>query len=138
YEGAEDLWKALDKVRLQFGMEAHGLHPGRAKKVAILVTLVALAAIGTAIYFITKPPEKEIRYEPGTVQIRPGTDPQELARAHAKAEFGEIDKDDAVGRLSEGTNWKNASLWNDVTDRYDKLAANAEYAGTEFVEKATK
>ena len=31
FQSAQELWEALDKVRLQFGMEAHGLHPGRAR-----------------------------------------------------------------------------------------------------------
>ena len=63
FQSADDLWDALEKVRLQYGLEQHGLNPGRAKKLAILGGAVAVIAIGVAIYFVTRAPEKEI--DPG-------------------------------------------------------------------------
>jgi hypothetical protein len=135
FQDAQELWTALDKVRLQSGMEAHGLNPGRAKKVALLVGVVALGAIGVAVYFVTRPPKETTKET--VKEIRTGIGDEESNRLKAKADFAEIESDDKVGALEQGANWKKEVLWEGIVKRYRNFAEIPEYKLTEYAPRAT-
>ncbi|HVG95122.1 MAG TPA: serine/threonine-protein kinase, partial [Planctomycetota bacterium] len=135
FQTAEDLWEALDKIRLQYGMEAHGLHPGRAKKFAIAGAVIAVAAVGTLIAlkpWVKPPPEhtKEI------IERTTGVDPEEFRASKAESAFDKVTSDmfRELGRLEEGDNWKKDG-WEGYVTRYEGVAQ--EYAGTAAAGKAT-
>ncbi|MCC7138338.1 MAG: protein kinase, partial [Planctomycetes bacterium] len=136
YQSATELWSALDKVRLQFGLEAHGLHPGRAKKLAILGGLVAVAAVAALI--VMKPWEEKVKTETVVVE-KPGStgDPamsaKEKQRLEAKAKLGEIENQALrdLGKLEES--WSKPG-WRGIADAYDGLATD--YAGTDEATEA--
>ncbi|MGE0193973.1 MAG: protein kinase [Planctomycetota bacterium] len=61
----EDLLQALDRVRLQHGLEAHGIKPG-GKKPLIIAAIAALAAIGIGIFAFTR--EDKVVVKPKTAE----------------------------------------------------------------------
>jgi serine/threonine-protein kinase len=138
FESATELWGALDKIRLQLGMEAHGLNPGKAKKLAIVGGVLALAAIGVAVYFITKEPETRT-----TVRIVDNTKPDDgttranLLRAEADSKFQKIRGDAAerLGKYDEGDNW-NKPGWRDVVTQLRAMATD--YDGTDAAKQAAE
>ncbi|MFO0934770.1 MAG: FHA domain-containing serine/threonine-protein kinase [Planctomycetota bacterium] len=137
FESATELWGALDKIRLQLGMEAHGLNPGKAKKLAIMGGVLALAAIGVAVYFITKPPPpKEVVYQPGETKLI-GEDPAKVRELRADKAYSDIESSalKALGRHDDGENWKKPG-WRDVTAQLREMAK--EYEGTASATKATE
>jgi hypothetical protein len=143
FQSAEDLWEALEKIRLQHGLAAHGLHPGRAKKVALAVVAVALVVVGAAAYVVItqKPDVIEIIRDGGGGGPAPIVeDPEavEVARqTKALAEFNASRTAalESMGRLEDGDNWKKPGWAKHVED----LRALAEaYPRTEAAQEATK
>ena len=138
FESATELWGALDKIRLQLGMEAHGLNPGKAKKIAIVGGVLALGAIGVAIYFITKEPEREvIKQIIDNTQPTDGTTKEALHSANASNKFNKLKADaiDLLGRYDDGENWLKPG-WSKVIT--DLRAAAEEYKGTDGGAEAAK
>ena len=134
FQDAGELWNALDKVRLQFGMAAHGLNPGRAKKVAILVTVAALAAIGVALKIALKPPEQT------TVVVEkdaPKQDP-EIARQNERQriENSYLALDNEELRL--GKDFSKEEAWNDMAAKWDDFAKKPETASSERSQDAAR
>ncbi len=127
FQNAEELWDALEKVRLQYGLEQHGLHPGRAKKLAILGGSVAVIAIGVAIYFVTRPKQTEtvIVKEPGGTTVI-GVEQAEVRKIEAKGKLSEIDNRALrLGTIEEGDVHLKPE-WKGVIDDYRALAKDYE------------
>src|SRR5262245_7804344 len=128
FQAAEELWEALDKIRLQFGLEAHGLHPGRAKRVAILASVGGLIAVGVAVYFVMQP-EKTKTIKGDTVIERVG-DPEataQLKEANAKIDLQTIENDAIkLGPLASSFNRRE---WDEIVRRLEALAAEPKHAG---------
>ncbi len=130
FQNAEELWDALEKVRLQYGLEQHGIHPGRAKKLAILGGGVAVIAIGVAIYFVTRPPEVEVRQGKDRIIEKPGGyEKAEVRKIEAKGKLAEIElRALRLGKIEEGEVYQKPE-WQGVIDAYRALAK--EYEETE-------
>ncbi len=136
FQSAEELWDALEKVRLQYGLEQHGLNPGRAKKLAILGGSVAVIAIGVAIFFVTRPKEVEVRPGQDREVIRTvGREEAEVRKIEARAKLGEIENQALrLGNIEDGEVYAKPE-WKGVVDDYRKLAE--EYKETESAGTAT-
>jgi len=136
FQSADDLWDALEKVRLQYGLEQHGLNPGRAKKLAILGASVAVIAIGVTIFAVTRP--KEVEFRPGTTTVirEPGGVDEKLFRAaEAKAKLSDLENRVLrLGNLEEGEIYAKPE-WKGIVDDYRALAKD--YEETESAGTAT-
>ncbi len=139
FQNADDLWEALDKVRLQYGLEAHGLHPGRTKKIAIAIAVVAVAAIGTAIYFVMQPEKTKTVVTTTTVD---NTDPLAAKRekeAKADSAFQTLKSQilEKLGKPDQGDAWKHKSEWDEAIAELRKLAGDEKYKDTPAAKSAT-
>jgi tRNA A-37 threonylcarbamoyl transferase component Bud32 len=56
YASAEELFQALDRIRIQFGLEAHGIRP-TSRRVLALAGVLLLVAAGAVAYLLTRPKE---------------------------------------------------------------------------------
>jgi hypothetical protein len=150
YADAEELWEALDKIRLQHGLAQHGIHPGRAKKVALLVGSIAVVAIGIAGYVIaTTKDTTTVVTVPGqtTVVTSGSTGPteQEVRENAASGELKDLRLNTVTeaGRLDDGENWLRApwqgypAKLRDLAQRHEGTAA-AKEAATEAGEVEIK
>jgi len=120
----EDLLQALDKVRLQHGLEAHGIKPG-SKKPLIIAAIAALAAIGVGIFALTR--EDKVVVQPKSVEelakerqaaIGLVEGKVTTATAQATVQLGKLNGklvDPTFPLRTSGDNWKD--------ERWGKLAA---------------
>lgn len=137
FQTAEELWDALEKVRLQYGLEQHGLNPGRAKKLAIIGGGVAVIAIGVAIYFVTRDPKTEtvIIDRPGTTTVI-GREEGEVRKIEAQSKLLGIDNRVLqLGRIEEGDTYLK-SEWAGILKDYAELAET--YKETESAPAASE
>jgi serine/threonine-protein kinase len=135
FQNAEELWGALDKIRLQFGLEAHGLHPGRAKRIAILAASGGLIAVGVAAWLILNPKEPTIIEKKGDTVIVGNPEADRLLKESTASNARLSIENDAI-RLGElATAYANPA-WDDIVRRYEELGADPQYQGTPSAEQA--
>lgn len=79
FESAGDLYKALDKIRIQHGLAEHGIKPASRKPLIIALLVVVLAAAGVVGYLVTRP--EKVKGESAEDRAR-----REAAIARAKEE----------------------------------------------------
>ena len=139
--GAEELWTALDKIRIQHGLAAHGIKPG-SKKPLVIALIVTLLAAGAAIWVVTRPkppPEKtEEEKAADRARIQRQKDLEFQAAEGARNLFFsdvtskiEALKTEVLKNDVEKS-WANEALWKDFFERAEKvkqeLEAKQEYA----------
>jgi hypothetical protein len=137
FQSAEDLWEALDKIRLQFGLEAHGLHPGRAKRIAILATVGGLLAVGVAVFFVLRPNPEKVIVKPGEDRIVGDPNAANLIKAaNARVELANIEGE--ANKLGDLENSYAHKGWDDIVRRYAALGTDPQFAETESATEAAK
>ncbi len=144
YATPEDLLAALDKVRLQYGLEAHGIKPG-GKRPLVIAILAGLVALGVGIFAATKGPEfvekpkseedlaAERRTAIRSVEASVGTTTNEAGSALVKLQARLTDPDFPL--KSSGDNWKDAR-WITLADDFERGAEGWKVAALELREKA--
>jgi hypothetical protein len=140
FENADDLYTALDKIRIQHGLAAHGIKPG-SKKPLVVAVIVALLAALAVVYVVTRPKEREtesaeavaerLRREKALAEER-----QRLIAERADGFFTQALLDvermklDADSLDPEKT-WNVAAAWagwfKALGDLREKLATNPDY-----------
>jgi len=140
FQTADDLWEALDKVRLEFGLEAHGLHPGRTKK--LLYAAVALLVIGAGVVVYLEPWKVKVEKGKDTVTVVDNTDRTALAKAEANradADFQRIKGDilEKLGKPDQGDAWKHKDEWDKAIASLRAFAKDEKNAPTPAAKLAT-
>ena len=130
YASADELYTALDKIRIQHGLAAHGIKPG-SKKPLVIAAIVALLAAGAVAWVLTRP--KEVAPEDPAVVAQRRREKEESDRRLAAANQKELElcvekaRVDVGSAIAEATthnvekNWNAAVLWEGYFAGLDKL-----------------
>lgn len=134
YATPEDLLQALDKVRLQHGLEAHGLKPS-GKKPLILAGIAVLVALGVGIAFAMQEPEVVVQKKTPEQLAAEKASAVNGARGRAQQATADIpasvgdflkrENDPDVPLRGSGDMWKDPK-WNQLIEDY--RAKGAEWA----------
>lgn len=123
YESADELLQALDKVRLQHGLEEHGLRP-QSRKPLVIAILAAAIAIGVGIVLVTR--ENKVVERTKTAGELAEEKRQAIAAAKVKVEAIKLAaqqqelnlaRDLEERKLRSGENWKRAD-WPEFVAKY--------------------
>ncbi len=148
FASAEELFHALDRLRVQYGLEAHGIKTGSRKAVVIAI-LAVLAAGAVAGYFMLKPTESHERAQTPE-QIARQKELEARAREAEKNRFEAFVANaakalgDIMVRQPEKTpsqTWKDpawAGIVRDFRALAKSLRENPEWGRHEEVEKIAK
>lgn len=131
YATPQELRQALDRIRVQHGLEAHGLRSASRKPLVIALIAVVLLGAAGLIYLLSKPKET-IRIE--DAGARAAADDARAAEekalfdtfvSTAKNEELVLELEQADGHIEGRDNWALA-LWPELADDFDALAKQLE------------
>ncbi|MHC5010983.1 MAG: protein kinase domain-containing protein [Planctomycetota bacterium] len=128
FGSAQELLQALDRIRVQHGLEAHGIRPAT-KKPLIIAGLVVLVGIAALIWALTRPTEV-IREEDEEARRRAAESARIAAEqafqaylSDAKRELGEVKLEARDQNIV--TTWSDA-FWPTMAGKYEALAGRLE------------
>jgi pSer/pThr/pTyr-binding forkhead associated (FHA) protein len=143
FQTPEELLRALDKVRTQYHLEAHGIKPG-SRKPLIIGAVAAVIAIGVAIFFATREPE---------VYVQPKTEAEKLADLQkeraaveggllgavgtAQLALGKLEGEERSGSIETQQNWKKA-IWAPLIQRFEERAADWKKTADDWTAQGAK
>ena len=141
FQNADDLWEALDKVRLQHGLEAHGFHPGRTKKLLYAAVALLVGAVGALFYF--KPWEDRTVTITKVGDTKYVGDPEadrKMRESQALATFSNLKSDisERLGKPDQGDAWKRKKEWDEAIANVRKLATDEKFKDTPATGEASK
>ncbi|MFM8980228.1 MAG: protein kinase domain-containing protein [Planctomycetia bacterium] len=130
YESAGDLYKALDKIRIQHGLAEHGIKPASRKPLIIALLVVVLAAAAVVGYLVTRPEkvkgeseEDRQRREAAIASAKAEQDKRQEAERRTfvsdrNAERLALAAEKAGGRIED--TWRDGK-WQALLGRFDDL-----------------
>jgi hypothetical protein len=130
YANADDLYDALEKIRIEHGLEAHGIRP-HSRKPLIIAGLIAVAAAAVVGYVLTRPapvqgpdPAAEAARKKALEEARIAREGQEASDraayvATARTRKGELTTERAGGRITD--TWRDKKKWDDLIGRFRAL-----------------
>jgi hypothetical protein len=130
YANADDLYDALEKIRIEHGLEAHGIRP-HSRKPLVIAGLIAVAAAVVVGYVLTRPPEVQ-GPDPAAEKARLAAIEQarldrEAREAADRREYvatagmrkSELTLEKAGGRITD--TWRDKKKWDDLIARFKSL-----------------
>ena len=141
FDSPQDLLQALDRIRIQHGLEAHGIRPS-SRKPLVFAAVVVLLAIGAVGYLLTRP-KNDTPTGPSPEDIaRQEQLERELAeknygafRAQATNRYKDLELERVKERLGID-NWMD-DTWPTLIGKYEalatELAEDATYGGREEI-----
>jgi len=131
YASAQDLLQALDRLRIQHGLEAHGLRPASRKPLVIALIAVLVLAAGALTFILTQTPEpttvvdKEAQRKLEEDRRRLEEKEYETFLAAQRNELGKLELSREGGHLDQGDNWADAD-WPKLVGEYRAFAKQLE------------
>ncbi len=128
FESPQELLQALDKIRIQHGLEAHGIRPS-SRKPLVFAAVVVLLAIGAVGYLLTRPkndaptgptPEEIARDKERERKL--AEQQYTIFRDNAEGQYKDLELERISGRLGID-NWMNDS-WTTLIGKYESLATD--------------
>lgn len=139
FADASELYKALDRIRIQHGLAEHGIKPASRKPLIIALLVVVLAAAGVVGYLVTRPEkvkgesaEDRARREAAIARAREEEDKRLEAERRtfvstSNAERLALAAEKAGGRMED--TWRDPK-WQALLGRFEELRARVEADAT--------
>lgn len=130
YANADDLYDALDKIRIEHGLAAHGIRP-HSRKPLIIAGVIAVMAAAVVGYVLTRPkpvqgPDLEAIRAKEAAQ-REARELREAAEAidrsnyvlDAQRRHALLEGEVAGGRITD--TWRDSAKWDGLIERFEAL-----------------